>query len=382
MDIIDELLGGIRRDETGAPAEAMDRMRQAVRAATTRADLVETRPGPDPDDAPVTALATARAARAPARRRAVLVAGIAAGLAVAVAGTAVLVNRGSDTGAPARQAVPPVQPVQPRGVRPPAPPPAPLPAAKDVSTLLRNAATAAGRGATVPRPDQFIRSARRALDWTTHRRATPPARAWASVDGSKPNVVEEIDKLGHHSLILVSPNTHPSLGDPTYAFLATLPTDPAALRAVLVAGVNEVAGTGPGKVPDKNQYMFETIGTLLQNSVLPPRLASTLYRLASQLPGVRLERDAVDAVGRHGIGAIRFSAATPGYGQEWIFNPRTFDLVGFKMWFGPGIVSSIAITEVAIVDTAPAGAKPLSTPASLPGKRDVPGTGGTVRPGK
>jgi hypothetical protein len=376
VDIIDQLLGSIRQDETGAPPEAMDRMRWTVQATTLQArdagpDVVTA--GAHRADDPTAALATVRAARAPARRRAVLVAGIAAGLAVAVAGTAVLVNRGPDPAAPARQAVPPPRH---QGVQPQAP--APLPEAKDLPTLLRNAATAAGRGNVAPRPDQFIFSERRAVDWTTHGRPAAPGRYWASVDGSRPNVVEDTDKLGHRDRILVSPNTDPSLGNPTYTFLTTLPTDPAALRAVLVAGVNGVAGTGKGKVPDKDQYMFETIGTLLQTSVLPPRLAGTLYRLASQIHGVRLERDAVDAVGRHGIGAVRFSAATPGYGQEWIFNPRTFGLIGFKMWFGDGVFSSIAITKVAVVDRAPAGAKPLATPTPIGAGQ--PGQGGATAP--
>jgi hypothetical protein len=372
VDIIEQVLGSIRLDETGAPPEAMERMRHTVLAATAR-------PAGGQDAAvagtqwagePMAVLADARAARAPARRvrRTAVLAGIAAGLAVAVAGTAILVDRGPD--APAHQAAPRHQAAQPDAPAPAAP----LPAAKDAASLLRNAAAAADRDGAAPRPDQFIYSERIARHSSEGNRSVPPGRAWLSVDGSKPGVVEGTDKLGHRDRYQIEPNTTPSLNRPTYTYLTTLPTDPAALRAVLRTEVTRVAGTGPGKVPDQNQYLFEMIGQLLETSVLPPRLAAALYQIASRIPGVRLVPDAVDAAGRHGIGVHRSSVQAPGqsdsgqvYGSEWIFDRHTFNLIGLRLESAADI-GSIAITRVAIVDTAPRGAKPLVSRIP-PGKR-------------
>jgi hypothetical protein len=370
MDIIEQLLGGIRQDETGAPTDAMDRMRQAALAGTAVTGSTENDAigrGAHRADDPVAVLATVRAARAPARRprRIPLVAGIAAGLAVAVAGTAFLIDDRA-VSPPARQAA---QSAPALG-SPPAP--APLPQAKDAVTLLRNAATAAGQDSTAPRPDQFIYSERIGRDSLHGNRADAPGRAWVSVDGSKPGVLEDTDKLGRRNRWRTEPNTRPSVYDPTYTFLTTLPTDPAALRAVLRGTVSDAADNGPGKVPDTDQFLFQTIGSLLQTSVLPPRLAAALYQIASQIPGVTLVPDAVDAAGRHGIGVLRRSAnrhggpgevgSHPVYGAEWIFNPHTYGLIGLRL-DSDVVVDSIAITKVAIVDTAPPGAKPLATPA-------------------
>lgn len=65
---------------------------------------------------------------------------------------------------------------------------------------------------------------------------------------------------------------------------------------------------------------------------LPPHLGAAIYRAATTIPTVTLDRDAVDAAGRHGIG-VRIQLGPHGnrtmpQRRGVVFDPDTYTFVG------------------------------------------------------
>ncbi|MEU4654821.1 CU044_5270 family protein [Streptomyces sp. NPDC023723] len=112
---------------------------------------------------------------------------------------------------------------------------------------------------------------------------------------------------------------------PTYRWLASLPTDPDALLKRLYAL------TEPADGQERAQAVFDTIGELLGETVMPPRNAAALYRAAARIPGVTRDADAVDASGRHGVGIRRVDerAATV---TEWVFDRDDLTYLGERSY--------------------------------------------------
>ncbi|NEE44867.1 hypothetical protein G3M55_09635, partial [Streptomyces sp. SID8455] len=75
--------------------------------------------------------------------------------------------------------------------------------------------------------------------------------------------------------------------------------------------------------------MFENIGHLIGETVLPPETAAALYKAAALIPGVSDAPGAVDALGRHGVGIARedtrFSTRS-----EWVFDPEGLAFLGSR----------------------------------------------------
>ena len=113
----------------------------------------------------------------------------------------------------------------------------------------------------------------------------------------------------------------------SYSYLSSLPTDPAALEPVLLAG--DPPG---GLIPTREDAIFDAIYALLtagepQGVVVPPKLQAALYRVLQQLPGVHFEA-AADLAGRTGLG---FWMVREGYlKQEIVIDPVTYAYMGFK----------------------------------------------------
>jgi hypothetical protein len=176
------------------------------------------------------------------------------------------------------------------------------------------------------------------------------SRVWTSVDGSRPVPVQAPGRPGHPGKVSLFRMGTPTLNDPTYRLLESLPTDPDALLKKIYTVEK---GHGPG--PD--QEAFTTIGDLLRDSIAPPRTSAALYRAAAKIPGVTVVADAVDAAGRHGIAVAR---TDQGERTEWIFDKTTLEFLGERSVLtqdGPegkaGQVSAIsAVLERAIVDQA------------------------------
>ncbi|MFF2662741.1 CU044_5270 family protein [Kitasatospora sp. NPDC058032] len=211
-----------------------------------------------------------------------------------------------------------------------------------VQLLTQAADTAAGKPDPKPGKNQFVYVdslvAFSGVNMTTGESKVDPAhrrQIWLSVDGSqwgvlkeeweqdgKPYAPEKV-KPGEPAPrtdggMWLDPNTKPGLNAPTYAYLATLPTDPDALLKKIYA---ETKGMGPG--PDEEAFV--TIGDLLREQLAPPAVSAALYRAAAKIPGVTVVDDSVDASGRHGVAVARVDG---GIRTEWIFDPKTHEFLG------------------------------------------------------
>ncbi|WP_346279211.1 CU044_5270 family protein [Pseudonocardia sp.] len=111
----------------------------------------------------------------------------------------------------------------------------------------------------------------------------------------------------------------PGIYNPTYQWLASLPTDPAALLKQIYADTN-----GHGAGPDDEA--FNMIGELLRESIIAPKVNAALYRAAARIPGVVIVPDSVDAAGRHGLGIARVDDT--GQRDEWIFDKKSLTYLG------------------------------------------------------
>ncbi|MEW1567276.1 CU044_5270 family protein [Streptomyces sp. NPDC093509] len=113
---------------------------------------------------------------------------------------------------------------------------------------------------------------------------------------------------------------------PTYAWLASLPTDPEALLKTLYANTRVEKGD------DRDQEVFDRIGDLISEQVMPSATAAAFYKATARIAGVTKVADAVDAAGRHGI-AIAREDTRHATRTEWIFDPRTLDYLGVRTVF-------------------------------------------------
>ncbi|MFE3762343.1 CU044_5270 family protein [Streptomyces sp. NPDC059104] len=140
---------------------------------------------------------------------------------------------------------------------------------------------------------------------------------------------------------------------PTYQWLASLPTDPDALLKKLYADTGS-QGTG-----GRDQAVFDKIGELLRESVMPPGTAAALYNAVAKIPGVVEVPDAVDAAGRHGVGIAREDTSLS-QRSEWIFDKTSLSYLGQRSYLTQdtkqgkaGTLTSIsAVLARAVVDKA------------------------------
>ena len=145
-----------------------------------------------------------------------------------------------------------------------------------------------------------------------------------------------------HTHISISRGGSGSLGgwkSVSYAYLNSLPTDPARLRAVILTQNNPRM---PWYEPNPDVAVFSAIATLLVGQTegvwLPPRLAVTLYRLLQQTPGVHFD-SAADLAGRTGLG---FYLVIGGWEKhELVINPVTYSYMGDE-WIAVRAHTSVA----------------------------------------
>ncbi|MGW0873517.1 CU044_5270 family protein [Streptomyces sp. NPDC002740] len=138
---------------------------------------------------------------------------------------------------------------------------------------------------------------------------------------------------------------------PTYAWLASLPTAPDALLELLSSE------TSVEKGEDKNQAVFDRIGDLIGEQIMPSATAAAVFKATALIPGVAERDDAVDAAGRHGI-AIAREDTKHGTRTEWIFNRATLDYLGQRTVFSRdtprgkagAVLGTSAVLERAVVD--------------------------------
>ncbi|MEU9931389.1 CU044_5270 family protein [Streptomyces anulatus] len=297
----------------------------------------DTSPGASTGAPPAGAHAGDRAPR-PARRpgrRPVLV-GAAAALVLAAAGVAGLAGGSGGSGGPGGSGG---SESSGRAVAPPAGAvPAPVVQVVRGSTAGLAGAVADISGAAAraelpePGPGQFL-YVRSEVSWLVSWEGADgknrsyvdkihPREVWMSPDGDKGWLMEPYkEAIDRDGITLDDPEGGDrTLNSPSYDYLRTLPTDPGPLLKKIY---DETGGMGNG--PD--QQAFSTIGDLLREQVVPPKLAAGLYRAAARIPGVVLVDDSVDAAGRHGVAIARTDEAD-GARTEWIFDRETYTYLG------------------------------------------------------
>ncbi len=209
-----------------------------------------------------------------------------------------------------------------------------------VQLLTQAADTAAGKPDPKPGKNQFayidslVSFAGTNANGETKVDAPHRRQIWLSVDGSQWGVLKEEGKFGKGEAaakegdkrpaprpdggLWLDPTKKPSIGAPTYNYLAGLPTDPDALLKKIYAETK-----GQGRTPD--QEAFATIGDLLREQIAPPAVSAALYRAAAKIPGVTAVEDSVDASGRHGVAVAHVDS---GVRTEWIFDPKSHEFLG------------------------------------------------------
>ncbi|MGW4382923.1 CU044_5270 family protein [Kitasatospora sp. NPDC004531] len=238
--------------------------------------------------------------------------------------------------------------------------------------LLDDIALAAAGAERAPvRADQFVYVESRVAYAAQSSGGGPVAMApvhtrqvWLSVDGSRPGLLREEggsdSRLGESGPVVhldrpgagAGPDTPrgsgPSIGDPTTAYVASLPTDPDALLALIREQTR-----GGGQDPD--QRAFTAIGDLLAETWAPPQVSAALYRAAGRIPGVTEVASAVDAAGREGVAVAR---TAHGQQTQWIFDRTTYAFLGERTVLaeageaGPAgtVVGTSAVLAKAAVD--------------------------------
>ncbi|MGW2157106.1 CU044_5270 family protein [Nonomuraea sp. NPDC001699] len=244
----------------------------------------------------------------------------------------------------------------------------------DAQTLLKLAARAAAEQPdTVPASGQYVHTrmlAQRSLfapDEAGTRQYTKVMvneERWEAADVGKPWLSREqsVSATGpaprnrwDHGVedTVYEPAACP--GQPAYARLRSWPTDPAQVRAKIVADM------GPDPL-----RMWSSLQGLVTESVVRPSLSAALYQVAAGLDGIVLIPDAVDVAGRPGL-AVGMDQGD-GRRSDLIFDKRTYRYLGertvntadrkAKMPFGEvierkGKVNGTAVLAVDVVPGLP-----------------------------
>jgi hypothetical protein len=116
---------------------------------------------------------------------------------------------------------------------------------------------------------------------------------------------------------------------PNFGFpdVSGMPTEPEALR--LTVQDKLAAGFGKRPLPEPIDTENTIIGLwgILQQPVISPKLRAAAFNALAELPGIELDRDATDLVGRPGY-AISFVDQVSGIRNEYIFDPETSEILG------------------------------------------------------
>ncbi|MFF0480818.1 CU044_5270 family protein [Streptomyces sp. NPDC004435] len=247
---------------------------------------------------------------------------------------------------------------------PSTPPPGAPAAPADPTTvaLLERAALAAASEPEAPvRADQYVYLkvvghtaylTENAAGGMDRGRQREDAERWTSVDGTRPGLARQ---GGREEPIRATSGGKAGFHSPTYAFAASLPSDPDELLGLLREDALRNHGPGSDSTTGPDQQAFVAIGDLLRGTVVPPATTAALYRAAARIPGVVTLPDAVDAAGRTGVAVARVHG---GERVEWIFDGTTGRFLGERLvltragaWGEAGdVVTSVAVVGRGVVD--------------------------------
>jgi len=141
-------------------------------------------------------------------------------------------------------------------------------------------------------------------------------------------IQNEVPFLGQKTAAFGQPVTNGDL----YSYLQTLPTTPAALRAVIIHNVEHLppeVKKGPtlfGKPAITGNYgVWYLIQETLDGTILPPKLLAAVYGILATDPAVHFVNSVTDNVGQTGVG---FYALEGAWKYEIMINPSTYAYMG------------------------------------------------------
>ncbi|MEV6149736.1 CU044_5270 family protein [Nonomuraea sp. NPDC052129] len=215
-----------------------------------------------------------------------------------------------------------------------------------VATSAATQSAAVSDGELQPRPGQFIMVASDTMYssftqtsgkmtrylYRTHREIWQSADASADglllIAGLKPKpcpgepLPEEARKWkGESWMQLASCPDRLAAFRTDYAYLSTLPDDPAAMRASLYKRQSAQSG-GKGEA---DREAFVSAGDLVRETYMPKAQRDALFEAAKEIPGVRVADGVEDSAGRQGVALGRESQ---GILEQLIFDRDTHVLLG------------------------------------------------------
>jgi hypothetical protein len=141
-----------------------------------------------------------------------------------------------------------------------------------------------------------------------------------------------------------------------------LPTEPEALRLAVENNQISVRGFNlmypSAKRLDTEKTIAELINILAEGNPMTPQLRAAVFNALAELPGIEVDTDATDSLGRQGD-AIRSIDPKTGGGEEFIFDPDTSEVLAQRGFLGDtgrdpflkGVPSGLAIRETIYMET-------------------------------
>ncbi|MEU1486385.1 CU044_5270 family protein [Streptomyces sp. NPDC005752] len=173
-----------------------------------------------------------------------------------------------------------------------------------------------GTGMPAPRDDQYFYTeeiaTRTPLDGG--RPTTRTDRVWLSVDGSRPSRYVYGERVHEQPPLTEHEVRWPPTG---YAELRKLPTDPDRL-------LDALGHAEDGK--DRRSAYMDLCLLLRGPGAMPAGLQAAAFEALAKLPGIVLDDDEVDALGRHGIGV-----SYPGMTFGPVFERGSWAYLGMRL---------------------------------------------------
>ncbi|MBM7167736.1 CU044_5270 family protein [Streptomyces sp. G44] len=246
-------------------------------------------------------------------RRHVLRFAVAAVVATAVTGTAVLISTdGSGEGGAPGTSTPRVRIA--------------------AATVLNGAAAWERRQEkepVAPRDDQFIYSKRiiKETEQKTGKIKTYTDEMWDSVDVSKPSLSMELGREMWEEPAGKGGGVWPPR---KWSELKKLPQDPDKLILAIISLGSRTDGRSVSDLDKLERFeAYWLLGELLKNPVLPQGLRPAAYEALALVPGVRTIPGVKDSAGRTGVG-IAHTERGSHKDKYLIFDPASYEFLGFR----------------------------------------------------
>ncbi|NRQ38680.1 CU044_5270 family protein, partial [Nonomuraea sp. NN258] len=177
--------------------------------------------------------------------------------------------------------------------------------------------------------------------WPDGRELPASARGWQGADWSP---------------LASCPGTLGPAARRDYAYLSTLPADPAKMREHLY----RASAPSPGKDVDADQAAFTHAGDLVRETYLPKAQRDALFEAVKTIPGVQVADGVADSAGRTGV-ALGLPESD-GTLSQLIFDPATHLVLGERATVvdpaaaqapAGSVVALTAQLKISVVDSLP-----------------------------